>query len=248
VLTKTEGIVLKSQPYTEADLIITYLTLDRGVFKAFAKSPRKIKSRFGSSLEPLTHAKISFMGKEQSMPRVTQSDILTSYQDIRENLYDFIHISRLAEIFLSLTTEGIPNKKLFLFFLNVMNILKSSEQKQKEVLRIIFQIRLLSAMGYAPRLHGCGKCGAKSLDFYPHSGTTLCSKCYLSLRGKHENPMKISHKTVHFYLHSIQWPIKTSGRLRPSLETLSELSSLLEAHLTFLLSKKLLTTDFLAKV
>jgi DNA repair protein RecO (recombination protein O) len=47
MLHRTEGIVLKTTPFGEADLIVTYLTRDCGILKTFAKSPRKIKSRFG---------------------------------------------------------------------------------------------------------------------------------------------------------------------------------------------------------
>jgi len=60
MLQKTEGLVLKTSLFGEADLIVTYLTKDCGILKTFAKSPRKIKSKFGSSLEPLTYSKIAF--------------------------------------------------------------------------------------------------------------------------------------------------------------------------------------------
>ena len=132
MLTRTEGIVLKSQKYGEADLIVTYLTLGRGIIKAFAKSPRKTKSRFGSSLEPMTHAKIALWGKEQSMPKITQSDIISPFQNLRENFQDFINVSKLAELLILLIPEGIPNQRVFLFFLNIMNHIESLGQKQKE--------------------------------------------------------------------------------------------------------------------
>ena len=48
MLRRTEGIVLRTFPFGEADLIVTFLTADFGLIKVFAKSPRKIKSRFGS--------------------------------------------------------------------------------------------------------------------------------------------------------------------------------------------------------
>lgn len=248
MLITTEGIVLKTQGYTEADLIVTYLTLSKGIIKTFAKSPRKTKSRFGSSLEPLTHAKITLWGKEQSMPKITQSDILNSFQCLRENFQDFVNISKLTEILISLTPEGIPNQRLFLFFLNIMNLLESLGQKQKDALHLISQIRLLAVLGYAPRLKGCGKCGVKGLDFYPNSGTILCKKCVITPPGKKELPIKVTNKVIHFYSHSMGWPIHASTRLRPSQETISELSALLEEHLNHLLNKKLLSSEFLAKV
>ncbi len=248
MLTRTKGIVLKTQEYAEADLIVTHLTLDRGIIKTFAKSPRKTKSRFGSSLEPLTYAKITLWGKEQSIPRITQSDILASFQNIRENLLDFVNISKLAEILISLMPEGIPNKKLFLFFLNTLNFMNSLEEKQKEAMYLIFQIRLLMLLGYAPRLKGCGKCGIRSLDFYHYSGTTLCKKCAAPLRGKEQSFIKISNKITSFYSQSSTWPVYALTRLRPTSKTITELSALLEGHLNHLLNKRLLASEFLAKL
>jgi DNA repair protein RecO (recombination protein O) len=245
VLTRTEGIVLKTQKYGEADLIVTYLTPEKGIIKAFAKSPRKTRSRFGSSLEPLTHAKISLWGKEHSaLPKITQSDILNSFQQLRDNYHDFISISKLTEMLISLTPEGIPNKKIFSFFFNILSFIKSSKHEQKDALHLISRIRLLAAAGYAPRLSGCGKCGTKSLDFYPDSGTTLCHNCAAAPAGAGKPFMRINSKVVHFYTHSIEWPINISNRLKPNEQTLSELSGLLDRHLGYLLSRKLRSSEF----
>lgn len=247
MLTRTEGIVLKTQKYGEADLIVTYLTSDRGIIRAFAKSPRKTKSRFGSSLEPLTHSKLSFWGKEQSaMPKITQSDIVNSFYLIRENYHDFVNVSKLAEILIALTPDGMPNKRLFSFLLNTLQFIKASGQEKKDALHLIARIRLLAAVGYAPRLSGCGRCGEKSLEFYPDSGTTLCIKCASNTVGENSQPfMRISSPAVHFYTHSIEWPIKISNRLRPNGQTLLEISAVLDRHLDYVLSKKLLSSEFL---
>lgn len=245
MLTRTEGIVLRTQKYGEADLIVTYLTSGKGIIKAFAKSPRKTRSRFGSSLEPLTHARISLWGKEQaSLPKITQSDIVNSFHQIRENLQDFIGISKLVEILISLLPEGIPNKRLFSFFLNVLHTIMSSEQESRDALHLISRIRLLAAIGYAPRLKGCGKCGDRSLNFYPDSGATLCGRCANTPAGGGKPFMRIHDNTIRFYAHSIEWPVHISNRLKPHQEILTELSTLLDKHLTYLLSKKLLSSEF----
>ncbi len=248
MLTRTDGIVLKTKKYGEADLIVTYLTQSRGIISAFAKSPRKTKSRFGSSLEPLTHAKIALWGKEQSMPKITQSDILNPFQHLRENFEDFGNILKLIEILLSLIPEGVPNRKLFFFLLNTMILVESSKQKQKNTLYLISLVRLLIILGYAPWLKRCGKCGDKSLDFYPGSGTTLCRKCVLKHNKWEMTSMKLTHKVVNFYSHITEWPAHTSNRLKPHPEIISELSELLDKHLTHILRKQLRSSEFLKKV
>ncbi|MBI5739733.1 MAG: DNA repair protein RecO [Nitrospirae bacterium] len=245
MLTRTEGVVLKTQKYGEADLIATYLTSDRGIIRAFAKSPRKTKSRFGSSLEPLTHARISLWGKEQAaLPKLTQSDIISSFHRIREDLQDFVGMSKLTEMLLCLIPEGIPNKRLFSFFINVLRAVTASEEKPKDALHIITQVRLLAVIGYAPRLKGCGRCGERSLDFYPDAGTTLCGKCAGAQAGEGKPFMRIHDNTIRFYAHSIEWPVHISNRLKPRPEVLTELSALIDRHITFLLSRKLLSSGF----
>ena len=245
MLTRTEGIVLRTRKYGEADLIVTYLTSDKGIINAFARSPRKTKSRFGSSLEPLTHAIISLWGKEQSLPKITQADILNPFQSIREDYNDFVQVSKLIEIIMSLTPPGIPIDRLFSFLLNILSAVQSSEQESREALHLISRIRVLAMIGYAPRLKGCGKCGAESLDFYPDSGTTLCPRCAVVPDRAGKPFMRINNKVIHFYSHSIEWPIGISNRLKPSPQTLTELSGLLDRHLTHLLSKKLHSSEFL---
>ncbi len=271
MLTTTEGIVLRTQKYAEADLIVTYLTLNKGIIKAFAKSPRKTKSRFGSSLEPLTYSKITLMGKEQSMPKIIQSDILKPFYCLRENFQDYIHISKLIEILIALTLEGAAYKKLFLFLLNVMNLsemlnppspplLKGGERgflnkgekagfsEQKKAFYITSQIHLLKILGYEPRLKGCGKCGTKCFYFYPHLGTALCRKCAVTQSKRNASPIKITSKLIKFYSHCTGWSLHASTRLRPPHEIISALSALLDEHINHLLNKRLMSSEFLSKV
>jgi len=244
MLIRTEGIVLKTQRYGEADLIVNYLTPDRGIIKAFAKSPRKTGSRFGSSLEPLTHSKISLYGKEHSdLKRLTQSDIIHSFARIREDYRDFIQVSRLMELILSLTPSGAPSKQIFSFLLNALRVVESSKLTDKRHLHLILLIRSLSIMGYAPRLNGCGRCGIRSTDFYPDAGAMLCDRC-AGETAHHRSKITISVKSVRFYEHCLRWPIQRSERLRPDQTTIDELSSLIDVHLDFILSKRLNSSEF----
>ena len=244
MLKRTEGIVLKTQKYGEADLIVTFLTPDRGIISAFAKSPRKTKSRFGSSLEPLTHSNISLWGKEQSLAKLTQSDIINSFQQIRDHYNDFVSISKLIEILLALTPAESPNQKLFSFFLNILQFIKSSDQESKEALHLISRIRLLAIIGYAPRLSGCGRCESDSIDFFPDAGTSLCKKCSTPKAGESKPFVRLTNQVIQFYKHSIEWPVTKSNRLKPNQDTMSALSGVLNRHLQYLLSRNLKSSEY----
>ncbi|MEW6419371.1 MAG: DNA repair protein RecO [Nitrospirota bacterium] len=127
MLHRTEGIVLRTFPFGEADLIVTYLTPDLGRLKLFAKSPRKIKSRFGSSLEPLTHSRISFWGKEDAnLPRLTQSDIIRPFQSLRDNLHCFLKVQEIIELTLSFLPERDINKKAYYLLLKTLHDIENN--------------------------------------------------------------------------------------------------------------------------
>ena len=55
---KTEAIVLRSIRYGEADRVLHLYTADRGRLGAVAKGVRRVKSRLGGRLEPLSRVRL----------------------------------------------------------------------------------------------------------------------------------------------------------------------------------------------
>jgi DNA repair protein RecO (recombination protein O) len=241
MLKRTEGIVLRTVPYGDADLIVTYLTPDFGVLKVFAKSPRKIKSRFGSSLEPLTHSRISFWGREDaSLPRLTQSDILNSFQSLREQFYCFLKLSELLELMISFLPERDANKMVYALLLNTLRILP--EQQNETLLITAFKIKFLQLVGFAPKLDACGRCGNRGYSFYLAQGSIMCEGCAQGI----DSPLKISPSAVKCYSDLLAWDITKIHRIRPSDVLLSELSALITLHVKYILSKPLKSETFSA--
>ena len=61
---ETESIVLRSFDLSDADRIAVLLTEDHGIVRAVAKGAKRLKSRFGSGLEPLSLVKATYFQKE----------------------------------------------------------------------------------------------------------------------------------------------------------------------------------------
>ena len=57
----TEGIILKKDPYGEADLLVTILTKDFGKIKVMAQGVRKEAAKLKGHLELLAYSAISFV-------------------------------------------------------------------------------------------------------------------------------------------------------------------------------------------
>lgn len=240
MLRKTEGIVLRGIPFGEADIIATYLTLDFGLQKAFAKSPRKTKSRFGASLEPFTHVHLGVMGREDSpLPRLTQSDIIRPHQCLRETLRSMVALSELAELTLALMPESKPNEPVFRLMESVLDRMDAAPDMG--LYPLAYKVRFLELKGYAPSLGACGICGAREArDFYPSLGTMVCRDCKGRAEGAY---VRISPGSVRVYEAIAGWELAKLPRLRASAGLMAEVRAMLEAHLGHVLTRPLRSRD-----
>ena len=78
-LLESDAIILKTYPLGEADRIVAFFSREHGKVRGVANGARKMKNRFGASLEPLTHARIQFFEKEnRDLVRIQSAEILDS--------------------------------------------------------------------------------------------------------------------------------------------------------------------------
>jgi DNA repair protein RecO (recombination protein O) len=239
MLQRTEGIVLKSNAFGEADLIVTHLTADHGIIKTFAKSPRKTKSRFGASLEPLTCSKISFWGREDAaLPRLTQSDIIHSFESIRGSLHCFLRATEIVELILRLTPERESCGKIYAL---LMNILRSLEKESETGLQLLYyKLKILQISGYLPKLDGCGRCGMKGDSFFITHGTVLCGRC----SGGNKPSFMLSPVVISLYTNLLGWSISKISRIKPSERQIRELSALIDEHVRYVTERSCRTKEF----
>lgn len=245
MLYRTEGIVLKSMPYAEADLIVIILTLDYGLIKVFAKSPRKTGSRFGSSLEPLTYSRISFWGREnRDLPRLTQSDIIKNFQSLREELDCFLKLLKIIELTLKIVPERETADDLFYLLLNTLLEIErhntnrngtSSKSKQLsylDTITLFYNIHLLDLSGFGPRLNGCARCNRSGLNFYISHGSVLCENC--ASASEH---IKLSPQIVKVYETLRRWDISKIKRLRLTEPIIRELFNIIDIHAKVIIAR-----------
>ncbi len=239
LLRRTEGIVLKSTLFGEADLIVTYLTRDYGVMSAFAKSPRKIKSRFGSSLEPLTYSKISLVGKEDTnLPRLTQSDIIEPFHSLREDFNCLARVSEMLEVTLRFLPEREPNEEIFRLLLTTLSALEGNCGNR--VYTLYYKLRFLHISGFSPKLDVCGRCGRCTSrdghhEFYVTHGALLCHDC---VEGTDE-PMPLSESAVRFCESLARWHPLSIHRIKAPDALITEITSLIDSHIRYILARPL---------
>src|SRR5438034_10431065 len=98
-LLKTTGIVLKSRKWGEADRIVTFFSLQYGKIRGVARGARRMKSRFGSALEPFVHCDLVLYEKHgDSLYRVSHADIRESFYGLRDQLETIGAAARLTNM------------------------------------------------------------------------------------------------------------------------------------------------------
>ena len=96
---ESEAIVLQSYPLGEADRLVSFFSRTMGRMRGVAAGARKPKSRFGSTLERLSHIRIWFYEREnRDLVRISQCDMTESFLDAFGDYDSSVALSLFSEI------------------------------------------------------------------------------------------------------------------------------------------------------
>ncbi|MEM6263069.1 MAG: DNA repair protein RecO [Bacteroidota bacterium] len=164
---KTEGIVLRTVKYQEANLITTMYTLDHGLLSFIAKGVRRTNSRKKHSyFQPMSIVDMIFWHREnrdlQKLSESKTAHLLLSAQT------DPVKLSlglAVLEIFSACVKEETPNPPLYIFLKTY--ILELDQQERNLIHLFIFFLLHLTA----------------HLGFFPNDKSEESSKVSLDVRG-----------------------------------------------------------------
>jgi DNA repair protein RecO (recombination protein O) len=184
-LFNSEAIVLRSINLSESDKLVTFMTNRYGKIKCVAKAARKIKNRFGASIEPLSHIRLIYFGKEnQTLYRLNHSDIIHSFQRIRDDsqkIYTGIYFSELID---TLIPEMHPDANAFRLLHEGLKTVEDVENLG--ILSCIFEMRLMCIAGYTPQLSHCSICKKKGystkIGFSFERRGIICEPCSFQVK------------------------------------------------------------------
>ncbi len=244
MLYKTEGIVLKSTEYEEADRIVTIFTKDHGKITAIAKGVRKTKSKFGSSLEILTHSVFLFY-KGRNIDIVSQAEILESFFSASKEIIKFAFAANCVEVINKLTEEREINIGLFILLKGVLHYLR--ESNDPKLLALSFKWQAMSILGYKPSLNHCCRCNKsiknqKEMYFDTREGGLVCTDCILEDRREY---IEVSHYFVKLLRKILITHISTISDATIPVNKIKELEKITNSYIAYHSEKSFKTDDFL---
>jgi DNA repair protein RecO (recombination protein O) len=179
---KTEGIVLRSLRYGEADRILHLYTPDRGRVSAIAKGVRRARSRFGGRLEPFFHLQLVLYEGRSDLLTVTSAETVAAHPRLREDAATLDGAARACEAVARVFDDGDPHAGVFHLLANELALLDREPARAGRANALAFRLKLLLAAGFAPQLAACASCGEREhlSGFSGAAGGVVCGACEAS--------------------------------------------------------------------
>jgi len=179
---KTEGIVLRSIRYGEADRILHVFTPQLGRVSAIAKGVRKAKSRFGGRLEPFFRVELVLYEGRSDLLTVTSAATVAGFRKLRESGPALDVAARCADAVDRMFDPGDPHPAVYHLLANELALLDADSDRATHGNALAFRLKLMLAAGFAPQLAACASCGEREhlAGFSGAAGGVVCSACEAS--------------------------------------------------------------------
>lgn len=110
----SEAFILRTWPFQEADLIVSFLTRDQGKLRGVAKRARRPKGPFGSSLERLTEVRVSYFQKETvELVRLEGCELIQTQFGLAGSYAASVVLDYIAEVSEQLLPPSEPSERFF---------------------------------------------------------------------------------------------------------------------------------------
>lgn len=179
MLIKTDGLVIREQSTGEQDRIITLLTRQKGIIRAFANGVRSPKSKNVSATGLLCYSDFSIDKTSKGAYIIREAVVKEVFFSLRE---DIIRLS-LAQYFAEIAGELSPREEESGDFLRLIlnSVYFICEGKRNiGIIKAATELRLLTLSGYMPSIVACDNCGcyeSEKMFFSAWSGKLWCENC-----------------------------------------------------------------------
>lgn len=250
---RTTAVVIEVRDYGEADKIVTFYSLARGRMSGIAKGAKRSLKRFVNKLELFTLLEIHFTdSRTSSLVRLDQAELLEHFPRLRSDYGRYTGGVLLCELVLHWTKENDPDPHLFELLKWGLTNLQNGDRPPLSG-ALLFELKLLTLLGYQPDLSGCRNCGQLSPSltpyrFRPALHSLICTPC--ARRGHREETqsgLMISLSTVSLLKKAQELAPAKLNRLRFSPQEAREGAALVRAHGNQILQREIFAWEQLLK-
>jgi len=239
---ETEAIILKTFPLGEADRLVSFFGRTSGRMRGVAAGARRVKNRYGSTLEILSHVQLWYVEKEtRDLVRIQQADLLESFHKAQSDYGLSTGLAVISEISELILPEHEVSEPMFrLILLAVREVERTGDWNLPLSYFSFWTVRL---GGWLPRFDRCVACdtafGPQPAFYDAHRAGLFCESCRRpGMRSIHQEARSLAERFTGERLDRIAYEksMQTSAK---------ELREAALAWIEFHIERRLMTRELL---
>lgn len=238
--TTTKGLIIREQTIGESDRLVTLLTAEFGLVKAFVRRAKTIKNQNLSSTSLFVYGNFTlYKGRDAYV--IDNASPIEVFFDLRSDIERLSMAQYFAQLTYFLGAEEHPSEEMLRLILNAFHLLCKGTRDYKTI-KAVVELRMLCLGGYMPNLLACYRCGTFESDimsFDIEEGIIYCNDCYRN----NAVTVPLAVITAMRYICFTE-DISKVFSFRISDENMTLLSDVVERYLLSRVDSKLTTLEF----
>lgn len=245
MLTSVSGLVIRERQSGDNDKFLDILTETDGVVEVMARGVKKYSCPFAAASQLYAYSRFCLVRKRDRY-YIDSAEPIKIFYSVREELERFSLVSYFSEVISYCQFPDRENSRDILrLFLNILHYLTEGT-RDAELLKSIFELRLMSETGHMPDVVGCSDCRTyqtEKMYFVIGSGALYCENCFADHRK--QDAVCISAPVLHAIRHIVLTDFTRLFNFKLTGDSMSVLSYISENYLLHHLGRsRFKTLDF----
>ncbi|MBI1896956.1 MAG: DNA repair protein RecO [Acidobacteria bacterium] len=153
----SEAFVLRTYPFKEADLIVSFFTRDQGKLRGVARRARRPKNSFGSGLERLSQVRMYYFQREnRELVSLDSCELIQSQFAVLTDYGAGVALDFFAEVSEHLLPPAEPSERFFRLLAAVLAYLREEPAERVWPAVLYFALWAVRLSGFLPEF-GAGR-------------------------------------------------------------------------------------------
>ena len=238
----TDGLVIKETSTKENDKVITILTRDRGIIRAFANNAKKLGDPKNNATGLLAYSKFEIY-KGKNAYSVNSAEVKELFMPLRSDLAKMALAQYICELSGELSPREENSEEQLRLLLNTLHFIAKGDRNDR-TLKAVFELRSMALAGYMPNLVCCDNCKCyehERMHFLPDTGIFVCGDC---LKLYKQKAVFVGINAAYAMRHTIYSEMNMLFALNLDPDTLNIFERTCELYALRHIDRQLKTLDF----
>src|SRR3569623_2063404 len=156
------GVVLKTTPLRESDLLVVLYTATHGRVAAVARGARRSQRRFAGALQLLVLGRYAVRRSRGELWSLEAADVEREWTAIASDVFAVAHASYIAELVAGIMPAESPEPEALDVIVGLWESLAEGGASPAALRHV--ELALLELAGHMPALASCAACGERDLE------------------------------------------------------------------------------------